>query len=294
MAKYTFEKDTMPHYRQMTSACGLTAALMAIQPNVDRGAKDLLDKLAQKCLVMFPGLEDMLDTENSRHQVAAAYLILLAARSSDIEEQLTRFDPANYEYIQSVIIYELEKRMQGKVGKIGKPLEKLLEGYAKKGTIDKTFLREYTTRIKTDIELKLLMALFGHAFVRFPYSPDGTGSVSFEQIDNIVSSNLVKDETLNTYDEIYEFMLTFVEAKFDTCTMLINTGFHWVTAQKLVLDEDKRVPDLYYLDPSSSSKPLKLVDWTRGKSFYLFAPDPALRAGMPALAAKIAGVKIGG
>ncbi|MEX2684577.1 MAG: hypothetical protein Q6373_023605, partial [Candidatus Sigynarchaeota archaeon] len=160
-----------------------------------------------------------------------------------------------------------------------------------KWDIDKVCLYEYTTRIKTDVELKLLMALFGYKFVRFPYSADGTGSVNFDTIEQIISSNVIKDDQLNSYDEIFEFMITFVEVNFDKSVTIINTGAHWVTAQQLILQDDKRIPELYYLDPTSSPKPIRLNDWKRNIWFYFFQPDQQLRDRMKPVIEKVLDLK---
>jgi len=295
MSKFIFQKESMPHYSQITNACGLTAALMAIQPNVDVQAQNLLEKIASKCRVMYPGLSDLLEMVNSRHQVAAAYMILKAAVSSKVFEFLMKIDP-DYEFVQGVIEYELRKRMTGKSEKFSKNLEKMTDHYLKKGEkadIDKVFLYEYITRMKIDVELKLLMALFGYKFLRFPYSADGTGAVNFDMIDQILSGNLIKDDQLNNYDEIFEFMLTFIEVNFDKSMMIINTGAHWVTAQQLILEDGKRIPQLFYLDPSSSSKPI-LMDLSSKRSvwFYIFQPDEQLRQGITPIVEKILDVKI--
>ena len=277
MAKYTFIKEDMPHYRQLMGACGLTAVLQGIRPNLDPIAKTIITKNVEKCLSLFPGLSRFMKDENTRHQYAVAYIILKAAHNDVIGNFLKSYDEMNYEFIQDVISFELQKRMKGKSEEFSKSLEKQLKQYIEKDKLNKVFLHEYTTRIKTDVELKLLMAIFGYKFLRFPYSADGTGAINFELIDDIIKSGMIKDESLNNYDEIFEFMLTFLEVQFPKCITLINTGFHWVTANKLILTDGKRIPDLFYLDPAASSKPVKLSRWKKSKWFYLFQYDEKLR-----------------
>jgi hypothetical protein len=294
MAKFVFQKEQMPHYSQITNACGITAVLMAVQPNIDVQAQHLLEKIVSKARIMYGDLDGLLEPVNSRHQVAAAYLLLKCAMASKVHELLASYDPDNYEYVQGVIEYELRNRMAGKSEKYGKSLDKMVNAYLKKGEkwdIDKVFLYEYTTRIKTDVELKLLMALFGYKFVRFPYSADGTGSINFDTIEQVISSNVIKDDQLNSYDEVFEFMITFIEVNFDKSVTIINTGSHWVTAQQLVLQDEKRIPELYYLDPTSTPKPIRLGDWKRNIWFYLFQPDEQLRDRMKPVIEKVLDVK---
>ncbi len=294
MAKIVFQKEQMPHYSQVANACGITAALMAIQPNIDVQAQRLLEKVVQKARIMYGDLDGLLESVNSRHQVAAAYMLLKCAMASKAHEVLASYDPDNYEFVQGVMEYEIQNRMTGKSEKYGKSLDKMSNAYLKKGEkwdIDKVFLYEYTTRIKTDVELKLLMALFGYKFIRFPYSADGTGSINFDTIDQVISSNVIKDDQLNSYDEIFEFMITFIEINFDKSVTIINTGAHWVTAQQLILQDEKRIPELYYLDPTSSSKPIRLNDWKRNIWFYLFQPDEQLRDRMKPVIEKLLDVK---
>ncbi len=92
-----------------------------------------------------------------------------------------------------------------------------------------------------------------------------------------VTLNIIQDESANNYDDIFEFMLTFMELHFEKGVILINTGFHWVTAQRLILEDDKRVPELFYLDPSTGSKPSKLTDFKSNIWFYIFQFDQDLR-----------------
>ncbi|MHA1791172.1 MAG: hypothetical protein ACTSVI_00925 [Promethearchaeota archaeon] len=280
MTKIILQKETMPHYQQLKDACGLSAVLMMIQPNIDKASRELLEKIGDKIKQAFPGLSSLMEDANTKHQVAAAFTILKAAKSDEIGDYLKRFDKDNYEFIQEVILHELQKRMTGQPGRIGRSLEKKLENYIKKGTFDKTFLQEYTTKIKTDVELKLLLACFGYRFVQFPYSPDGTGSINLETIDSIVKNNLIRDEESNNYDEVLEFMLTFLKVNFDKCMILINIGFHWVPAAKIII-EDKRFPELYYLDSSRTRGELvKLTHWKSSKYFYFFRQDPILKIDM--------------
>nr|MDO8084274.1 hypothetical protein [Candidatus Sigynarchaeum springense] len=294
MAKYVFQKEQMPHYSQVANACGITAALMAIQPNIDVQAQRLLEKTASKARIMYGDLDGLLEPVNSRHQVAAAYLLLKCAFSPKVHELIGSYDPENYEFIQGILEYEIRNRMSGRSEKYGKSLDKMVNVYLKKGEkwdMDKVFLYEYTTRIKTDVELKLLMALFGYKFVRFPYSADGTGSVNFDTIEQIISSNVIKDDQLNSYDEIFEFMITFVEVNFDKSVTIINTGAHWVTAQQLILQDEKRIPELFYLDPTSSPKPIRLNDWKRNIWFYFFQPDEQLRDRIKPIVEKVLDLK---
>ena len=296
MGKYVFQKENMPHYSQITNACGITAVLMAVQPNIDAQALKVIEKVAQKCRVMYPGFNAWLEQDNSRHQFASAYMILKASVSSRVHEFLTQYDADDYEFMNDIIGYELKKRMTGKSEQFSKSLDKEVDHFLKKGEkadIDKVFLYEYTTRMKTDQELKLLMALFGYKFIRVPYSADGTGAVNFDMIDQIISSGIIKEETLNTYDEIYEFLLTFIEVNFDKSVMIINTGEHWVTAQQMIIQDEKRIPQLFYLDPSSTSKPL-LMDLSDKKSvwLYVFQADDELRRGITPIVEKLLDIKL--
>ena len=291
MGKYMFQKENMPHYSQITNACGITAVLMAIQPNIDEHALKMLEKVVQKCRVMYPALNAWLEQENTRHQFAAAYMILKACVSTRVHEFLTQFDADNYEFTNDIIGYELKKRMTGKSERFSKNLDKEVDHFLKKGEkadIDKVFLYEYTTRMKTDQELKLLMSLFGYKFIRVPYSADGTGAVNFDMIDQVISSGIIKEENLNNYDEIYEFLVTFIEVNFDKSAMIINTGDHWVTAQEMIIQDEKRLPQLFYLDPSSTSKAL-LMNLSDKKSvwFYVFQVDENLRRGITPIVEKL-------
>ncbi|MFX0102035.1 MAG: hypothetical protein ACFFCS_20890 [Candidatus Hodarchaeota archaeon] len=275
MSKYKFERETI-HYQQLINSCGLAATMMLVNPTEDVYIHSLLTQLGKKLKTLFPSLGDLLSANNSLHQITAAYAILKGAKHKDLLNALKSFDALNYENLGN-INYELEGRVLMGYEEPSKDLAKGLKAYLKKGKIDAKFLNEYTTMFKSDVELKLLMAMLGYKFIRFPYSVDGTGSIDFEWVDKVVETELIEDNELNNYDEILEFMLAFLSVNFMKSAVLINVGLHWVSAINLIISDTTRFPDLYYLDPQMEGEPVKLHDWKINKKIYIFQLDPLMR-----------------
>ena len=76
MVKFKFERNHMPSYNQIRSACGITAVLMLIRPNKDSFISFILYKIGKKLVESYSSLGALIKDKNSMHQVALAYLLL--------------------------------------------------------------------------------------------------------------------------------------------------------------------------------------------------------------------------
>ncbi|MFX0102036.1 MAG: hypothetical protein ACFFCS_20895 [Candidatus Hodarchaeota archaeon] len=287
MTKFKFEREHMPPYHQLRSACGITAVLMLIRPNEDKFISSILHKIGNKLWKSYASLGTLIKDKNSMHQVALAYLLLKLALNEEVQELLDGFNKDDYEYTQEVVWYEMKRRLTRGSHKKAKFLEEQLEKFQEKGEISKGLLKEYATRIKTDRELKLLLAAFGYKVVPFPYSPDGTASINFGLVDHIVESGIIKDDDINNPKGLLLYMFSFLKEHFQDHIVLINTGFHWISAKKIIGDDEEKRMTLLYMDPSHPSKPRKLSFINTKQNIYFFKQDDKLKAIMKEFLEKI-------
>jgi hypothetical protein len=292
MVKFKFERNHMPAYRQLRSACGITAVLMLIRPNEDKFIASILNQLGKILLKSHTSPGDIVKDTNSMHQVALAYLLLKLASNDEVQDILNKFDEENYEYTQEVVLFEMRRRLTRGHHRRAKFLETQLDRFQETGDISKGLLKEYATRIKTDRELKLLLAGFGYKVVPFPYSPDGTASINFGLVDHIVDSGIIKDEKINSTKGLIFYMYDFLKDHFQDHIILINTGFHWVSAKRIIGDDGEKTMNLFYMDPSHPSRPRRLDFISTKQNIYFFKLDDKLRKTMKEFLEKTIGIVI--
>ena len=254
----------MTHYHQMRAACGLASALMVLRPRSDGTVREILDKASADVQRDCQGLKSMLDSENTRHQVAAAFILLKTAISDLVQEMLAQHDPAAYEDIQAVILYEMRTRLR--VKRTGSAANQgIVDEYVDTGKITGQLLQSYAMIVKSNVELKLLLAMFGYQFVPFPGSTDGTGALSLGHGPK--RGKVVEPSTRKSYAYTSPSLaIAFLIQNFDDCGILVCRNAHW-SAIKAMAIADNRLEALYYLDPGS----------TTNKEFTLNMNDPSSR-----------------
>ncbi len=233
------DHEHVHHVRQLQASCGLATAIMALNPWHEPRAKELLDLVNERVLETLPGLRHFLEKENTRYQFDAAYIILKSAISDKIHECLVEHDPAIYEFFRDVILYDINTKLGIYERKAKNISERPVRDFIERGTISAGLLKLYAGIIKTDIELKLLLAVFGYQFVPYPRCTDGTGSVLFSAL------LYTKNGHANA-----EGGIGFLTGHFGRGKALINKGSHWVVVKKMITREGNPI-ELYYIDPSS-------------------------------------------
>ncbi len=260
----------------MRAACGLASALMILKPGADTGSKILLDATSELLEQEYPGLRSGLDRVATRYQLAAAYLLLQAARSDAIQDALVKQDAAVYEDIQPVILYEMRVRLCGKRAG-GGPIGAMLDAYTETGRIPAKLVEAYATVVKSNVEVKLLMALFGYRQVAFPGSEDGTGALPMIAVSG---KRGTKDHLASKDGAAGE---AFLIDNFDSCGILVLKDAHWSAVKSLNIEEG-HVWSIYFLDPGTSrEREFRLDPWDLRARLYFFKKVPGLQATMARL-----------
>ncbi|MEX2680494.1 MAG: hypothetical protein Q6373_002765 [Candidatus Sigynarchaeota archaeon] len=245
-----------------------------MKPGTDSTTKIQLDETSELLDREYPGLKSSLDRVGTRYQLACAYLLLRAARSDAIQDALAKFDAVMYEDIQPVILYEMRVRL---CGKRGGPIADMLDTFTETGKVTARLLESYATTVKSNVEVKLLMALFGYKQVAFPGSSDGTGALPVVEISRkrgIKERSAIKDRVASE---------TFLIDNFNTCGILILKDAHWSAVKSLII-EDGHVWSICFLDPGiSREREFQLDPWDARARLYFFKKDPVLQATMARL-----------
>ena len=263
----------MVHYHQMRAACGLASAAMIVQPRENAEARRLLDAAGAALGVSCRNMKSLLGVEGTRYQMAESYILLKIAISDDIGTMLAKHHEQIYEDIQAVILHEMRTRLLMKYKK-STTMTTILDEYVETGSIPCKLVEAYATVMKSNVELKLLLAAFGFQPVPFPGSRDGTGS--------IVITHRGKQT------DAWQFMLS----NFNDCGILAWQGFHW-SAVKAIIESDGEVDAIYCLDPGSmTARNLPLDPHDSSTSLYFFKKNTALLEKMVPLVETQLGNKI--
>jgi hypothetical protein len=249
---------------------------MLLKPGADTSSKILLDATSELLEREYPGLKSNLDRVGTRYQLAEAFLLLEATRSEAIQDALAKHDAAAYEDILAVILYEMRVRLCGRRAR-GGPMADMLDAYAETGKIPVKLLEAYATVVKSNVEVKLLMALFGYQQVAFPGSEDGTGALPVLALARKRGS---KDRVSTKDRSAGE---AFLIDHFDKCGILVLKDAHWSAVKTLII-EDGHAWSLHFLDPGiARGREFRLDPWDSRARLYFFRKEPSLQAIMKGL-----------
>jgi hypothetical protein len=249
---------------------------MLLKPGAENSSKILLDTTSELLERDYPGLKSNLDRVGTRYQFTEAFLLLVTGRADAIQDALAKCDAAAYEDILAVILYEMRVRLCGRRAE-GSPMADMLDTYTETGKIPAKLLEAYATVVKSNVEVKLLMALFGYQQVAFPGSEDGTGALPVSALARKKGS---KDRGSTKDRSAGE---AFLIDNFDKCGILVLKDAHWSAIKALTI-EDGHAWSLHFLDPGiSRGREFRLDPWDQRARLYFFRKEPALQSTMAGL-----------
>ena len=216
----------------------------------------------------------LLGTETTRHQLGAAYILLKMAISDGIGSMLTKHNRQIYEDIQAVILHEMRARLCMK-SKKDTSMASIMDDYVDNRNLPCKLIETYTTVMKSNVELKLLLAAFGFQSLPFPGSRDGTGSVVFGFIGRNSRARSVPAGD-STGKAVQADAWHFMTSNFDECGILAWQGSHWSVVKRMH-ESDGRVDAIFCLDPgSTSAREARLDSRDPSTCLYFFKKNPAL------------------
>ena len=187
-------KWEFPLYRQLINSCGLASILMLMDPSKNPKLQEMLDKIGE---LINPLILKILPVNESEfiYQYVLQY-ILLKALSRDSEEYqflndyLTEQFNNSYENQKLISNFNLaeshQKFIEHEMFDIAKAYDRyILEG----NTIPTLMLKNETFSVKNDMDLKILMSIFGYDFIPFNST---NGALVYNKKDKDFLENLCK------------------------------------------------------------------------------------------------------
>ncbi len=165
-------KWEFPLYRQLTNSCGLASILMLMDPSKNPKLQEILDKIGQ---LINPLILKILPINESEfiYQYVLQY-VLLKAISQDSEEfmflnqYLTEQFESSYENHKIISNFKLNESHRKFIDHEMFAIAKAYDRYILEGnTIPTLMLKNETFSIKNDMDLKILMSIFGYVFIPF-------------------------------------------------------------------------------------------------------------------------------
>lgn len=198
----------MPLYGQLFNTCGFAASLMMLNPEGTPLAPLLNDLCAKLSLEHSP----------ESWQISCGYLLLKALTNRRLRFALRTKLKETVDY-QTIFLrnYMREKWIKANQRQ-NNELAKAITLFLNQQVVRKILLYEYLNETKTNLELRLLNALFGATPVLFP-SPDGTGSLILSSPSEFKKNASLLDECIRN-------------------GLLLGLPGHWVAVKQLVKAND--------------------------------------------------------
>jgi len=165
-------KWEFPLYRQLTNSCGLASILMLMEPSKNPKLQEILDNIGE---LINPIIFKILPVKEKEfiYQYVLQY-VLLKALSQDSEEYhfLNKYLTEQFKnsFVNQKLISNFnlaeshQKFIEHEMFSIAKAYDRyILEG----NTIPTLMLKNETFSVKNDMDLKILMAIFGYEFIPF-------------------------------------------------------------------------------------------------------------------------------
>jgi RNAse (barnase) inhibitor barstar len=167
---------------QMPNACGLASVLMAIDPNRSGRIKAFLEEMWNTIEPLIQKLDNNVSTQDERYQYVLEYLLLKIQGNGTkqfLYDYLTSRFSMLYEDQRTVNNYLLTAKREKFLNLNQTPIAKAYDNYILDSDLINTYmLKEELVTYKTDIELKILMELFGFRYI-LTEAGDGTGAFFF-------------------------------------------------------------------------------------------------------------------
>jgi hypothetical protein len=165
-------KWEIPLFQQLTNSCGLASILMLMDPKKNPKLQEILDNIGELINPLILKILPLNESEFT-YQYVLQYLLLKAlSRNSDeyqfLTDYLTEEFENSYENQKLISNFKLaeshQKFIEHEMFAIAKAYDRyILEG----NTIPRLMLKNETFSVKNDMDLKILMSIFGYDFIPF-------------------------------------------------------------------------------------------------------------------------------
>ena len=237
-------KWEFPLYRQLTNSCGLASILMLMDPSKNTKLQEILDKIGELINPLILKILPIDETEFIFQYVLQYVLLKALSRNSDdyqfLNDFLTDQFQNSYENQKLISNFKLaeshQKFIEHEMFAIAKAYDRyILEG----NTIPTLMLKNETLSVKNDMDLKILMSIFGYDFIPFNST---NGALIYDKKNKDFLANLCKSHIDPEY------------------RILFGDGKHWQALTGLYTKNlDKWVIKNEKIAPKSSLKDFIIV-----------------------------------
>jgi len=237
-------KWEFPLYRQLTNSCGLASILMLMDPSKNPKLQEILDNIGE---LINPLILKILPVNESEfiYQYVLQYVLLKAvSRNSEeyqfLNDYLTEQFKSSFENQKLISNFKLaeshQKFIEHEMFAIAKAYDRyILEG----NTISTLVIKNETFSVKNDMDLKILMSIFGYDFIPFNST---NGALVYDKKDKNFLNNLCKSHIDPEY------------------RILFGDGKHWQALTGLYINNlDKWVIKNDKIAPKTSLKDYTIV-----------------------------------
>jgi len=245
----SISNEDMPKYMQYPGACGLTSLLMALKP-ISRSFVPILDDLWGKVSERYKLISNLEKSKN--WQIVMEWLLFQTAENESLQNKLAEnFGDIFYESMLPILRYGIE-------GANPFSVRNTFNSDEVKYNINREWLMKRVYVWKQNIELSILMNIFGFEFHPWKLNQDGTGAIYF------TSKELKKKNKL--YNQKLNFLLERIKLE---DPILCCESIHWIA----IKDFQKKRNDyiVIYHDPATASENLRFLKYFRESDrFYVY------------------------
>ncbi|MHA1439327.1 MAG: hypothetical protein ACTSPD_17285 [Promethearchaeota archaeon] len=259
---------TLPNYRQLPNACGLSSFLMLINPESNLEIKNFLDHAYEHINFLIPRLslkQNLLD--EYKWSVVLVYLLLKCLGDNTLSSNLYDVAPELYDEFRPNLVFNLENDNNKEIRRLPETFKEFYFSFFKEFLVNPYILRRSLYTMRIDRELKILFTLFGGTFIPQEQEIwDGTGALYFSKEDFKSKTNKYKEKL-----KILEKHLQNSDNKIIPA-IIMNLGFHWVAVSSI----SEKSNTILFNDPATG-KTIKVKIGKRFPEscrFYLFNYNP--------------------
>ncbi|MCF2140377.1 MAG: hypothetical protein K9W44_10030 [Candidatus Lokiarchaeota archaeon] len=255
----------IPIIQQMFNTCGLASILML---SYDKSLLFIRRNLIKLLEIIQPLIKDECKQKKNDIclQYALQYILLKIQNRECIRYRFL------YNYLHGKFGYTFDDQVAVHTYLLGSKLSDFLNSQKfsyydcyklyleNRGLITPDLLQNEMLTMKTDLELKFLMEIFGFSFI--PYeSGDGTGAL-------YIPKKAVGKR--KTYHKLAKKLIQIV--KDPKYRILYGFSNHWVAVFQIIESEtNTEIPKIYYNDPMTASvKSIKIDQLDNSHRFYIF------------------------
>ncbi len=215
----------LPLYPQVSNGCGLATLLMNINPIKNRADAKFLEAAYEQVRQMIP-YSSKIPTEAFQWAYTLQYL-LMKCTTPNAHSFLADYLNEALSYTIEDQIFLYQANMQGFLARMikdGKPYFSIpIEAYLNEGLLNYLLLEKELKQMKTDIELKILMEIFGYSF-EFQQTDDPFGAIKFEEEE-------LAEPTETTFEKIklLDSLLKNPDYRF-----FFGIAHHWVALTAII------------------------------------------------------------